>query len=296
MARHVPGTVLSALAKNAMRPRLAANLVAHRPPFARLLHVSPTCMSADPDHYKRLQISRDASSADIKRAFYKLSKAHHPDVNPSDSSAADTFSRISESYSILSNPSRRAAYDRHLGLDNHPPQSRARNSSYSSTTGGRPASGLSRRRASFRGPPPSFYRSGGWGAHADARRRAHDESTGFAHASPSSSSSSTPPPHGNTNARHAGMGPGCSPFHHADEAGTPHFDFASHTRTHRRQDQWRSQRSRRALDDDSIDFEPQTGLGVHFLIVTGILTTSFLAHAIYLQYMRTTRRSKDRDY
>ncbi|PHH74986.1 hypothetical protein CDD82_4643 [Ophiocordyceps australis] len=278
-----------------MRPRLAATLVAHRPFFSRLLHASPTHLNAGPDHYKRLQLPRDASSADIKRAFYKLSKVHHPDVNPSDSSAADTFSRISESYSILSNPSSRAAYDRHLGLEKHQPQSHARNPSYSSTAGGRPASGLSRRRASFRGPPPSFYRSGGWGAHADARRRAHDESTGFANDS-SSWPSSTPPPHGNPNAHHPGMGPGSSPFHHADEADTPHFDFASHTRTHRRQDHWRSQRSRRTLDDDSIKFEPQTGLGVHFLIVTGILTTSFIAHAIYLQYMRSTRHSNNRNY
>ena len=92
------------------------------------------------------------------------------------------------------------------------------------------------------------------------------------------------------------MGPGSSPFHHADDTAAPHFDREGHTRTHQREDRRRWQRARRAYGDDDIEFEPQTSLAGHFLIVAGILGATFLAPFVYLQFMRLERRKKDREY
>lgn len=161
--------------------------------------------------------------------------------------------RISEAYSTLSNTEKRAKYDRDvLRLHDHrasQPQ-QARTGSYSSTTGpagGRPASGLSRRRGTFRGPPPSFYRSGGWGAHEAKRSAAHTESTGGSSSSSAyssqqdnASSSSESSGSGYTSYNAGGMGPGQEPFGRG--SGTwqmPHFDRAAqsaHTQTQERND------------------------------------------------------------
>ncbi|PNY26379.1 Chaperone protein DnaJ [Tolypocladium capitatum] len=234
------------------------------------------------------------------RSFYALSKAHHPDANPSDPTAAHTFALLSESYALLSSPDRRAAYDRDvLRLHHHPHQAAQRHGSYSSSqspAGGRAPSGLSRRRGTFRGPPPSFYRSGGWGAHADKRRAAHDESSGSS-SSPSSSHATHRDPWTTRERESArsGMGPGPSPFHDADAAAAPHFDREGHARTHQREDRRRWQRARRAVGDDDVEFEPQTSLAGHFLIVASILGVTFLAPFVYLQFMRLGRRKKERE-
>ncbi|KAM4066253.1 DnaJ domain-containing protein [Hirsutella rhossiliensis] len=246
--------------------------------------------AAADDHYARLGVRRDASPAEIKKSFYALSKTHHPDVNPSDPHAARSFSLLSESYTVLSDPSRRAAYDRDvLALHHHQSSQRHPRASYSSTAanpaGGRAPSGLSRRRGSFRGPAPSFYRNGGWGAHADARRRAHEESTGTSSEHHHRCADDSFP-------RHAGMGPGSSPFGH-DDAAPPHFDRNAHARTHETQDRRRWQRSRRAVGDDDVEFEPQTSLAGHFLIVAGILGATFLAPVVYLQFMRLGHRKRE---
>ncbi|KAJ4864140.1 dnaJ domain-containing protein [Trichoderma breve] len=249
------------------------------------------------NHYERLKVSPDASPAEIKKSFYALSKAHHPDANRSDPDAAHNFSLLSESYTVLSNANRRATYDREvlrLHEHHHHPHHHA---SYHSTNpaGGRPPSGLSRRRGTFRGPPPSFYRSGGYGAQAEKRHQAHEESTGGA-ASGVQTDRANP---WNTSAFHhahhyAGMGPGSDPHHFRDQS-VPHFDKAGHTRTHEREDHRRWQRQRRAVGDDGIEFEPQTSLAGHFLIVAGILAATFLAPAVYLQFMRLGRQKKEKE-
>lgn len=69
--------------------------------------------SQKPDYYELLGLDRDASEADIKRAYRRLGRRHHPDVNPGDAEAEERFKQISEAYAVLSDPRRRAQYDRH---------------------------------------------------------------------------------------------------------------------------------------------------------------------------------------
>jgi molecular chaperone DnaJ len=64
------------------------------------------------DHYEVLGVDRDASADEIKAAFRKLAILHHPDRNPDDPQAALRFKEINGSYQVLSDPQRRAMYDR----------------------------------------------------------------------------------------------------------------------------------------------------------------------------------------
>jgi molecular chaperone DnaJ len=69
------------------------------------------------DLYALLGVPEKASAADIKKSYRKLAKQHHPDANPNNPEAAERFKEISEAYSVLSDPERRAQYDqmRRLG-------------------------------------------------------------------------------------------------------------------------------------------------------------------------------------
>jgi molecular chaperone DnaJ len=62
------------------------------------------------DYYVILGVSREATDAEIKRAFRELARQHHPDVNPPD--AGERFREINEAYTVLSDPGGRARYDR----------------------------------------------------------------------------------------------------------------------------------------------------------------------------------------
>ena len=64
------------------------------------------------DYYEILGVARDASQDDIKKAFRKLARDTHPDANPDDPEAEARFREIAEAYEILSDPQRRAAFDR----------------------------------------------------------------------------------------------------------------------------------------------------------------------------------------
>ncbi len=64
------------------------------------------------DPYKLLGLARSAAEADIRRAFHKLAKELHPDVRPGDKASAERFKKISAAYDFLSDPERRARYDR----------------------------------------------------------------------------------------------------------------------------------------------------------------------------------------
>src|SRR6058998_1794315 len=70
------------------------------------------------DYYQILGVSRDADEATIKKAFRRLARELHPDVNSSDPQAEEKFKEAAEAYEVLSDPDRRATYDRygHEGL------------------------------------------------------------------------------------------------------------------------------------------------------------------------------------
>lgn len=70
------------------------------------------------DYYEILVISRSATDEEIKKAFRRQAIKFHPDKNPGDPKAEEQFKLVNEAYQILSNPNKRAAYDRfgHAGL------------------------------------------------------------------------------------------------------------------------------------------------------------------------------------
>ena len=76
-------------------------------------------MAGRKDYYAALGVAKDASPEDIKRAYRKLARKHHPDVNPGDPRAEERFKEISEAYAVLSDPQKRAVYDQygHAGFD-----------------------------------------------------------------------------------------------------------------------------------------------------------------------------------
>jgi molecular chaperone DnaJ len=65
----------------------------------------------DKDFYKILGVAKDASDADIKKAYRKLAREHHPDTNSGNSASEKKFKDISEAYSVLSDPEERQQYD-----------------------------------------------------------------------------------------------------------------------------------------------------------------------------------------
>ena len=163
--------------------------------------------------------------------------------------------KVSEAYSTLGSPEKRKNYDRDL-LPTQASSPHARQGSYSSASspvGARPASGLSRRRTQFRGPPPSFYRGGGWGAHGQKRQARVDE-TAQAHARAAAGSTA------------GGMGPGQGQAGFSNDV--PHFDQEGHLRTQEQQEQ----RRQRRLREESVGYEDGGSMIIKFLLISGIVT------------------------
>src|SRR5262244_3667443 len=71
------------------------------------------------DYYEVLGVNRDADDEAIKKAYRRLAMKWHPDRNPDNPKAEDHFKEAKEAYEILSEPSKRSAYDQfgHAGVD-----------------------------------------------------------------------------------------------------------------------------------------------------------------------------------
>lgn len=63
------------------------------------------------DYYKILGVDKNASSKDIKKAYYELAKKYHPDTNKNDPNSAKKFQEVSEAYQVLSDDSKKRQYD-----------------------------------------------------------------------------------------------------------------------------------------------------------------------------------------
>lgn len=72
------------------------------------------------DYYAILGVSPEASPEEIKRAFRKLALETHPDRNPGDRQAEEQFKKINEAYGVLSDPQKRAEYDRYRAMGHGP--------------------------------------------------------------------------------------------------------------------------------------------------------------------------------
>ena len=75
------------------------------------------------DYYEVLGVDKSADASTIKKAYYKLAKQYHPDVNPGDAAAEKKFKEINEAYAVLSDEEKKAKYDQygHAAFENGGP-------------------------------------------------------------------------------------------------------------------------------------------------------------------------------
>jgi curved DNA-binding protein CbpA len=244
--------------------------------------------------YDVLETSPSATSTHIKKQFYKLSKKYHPDLHPDDPEASTRFVKISTAWATLGSTAKRAQYDRDLsrsspqsfghGMRGGPMPAGSHSSAQAQdgAFGARPASGLSKRRGTFRGPPPSFYRSGGWGNHEAKRKAAAEGAQSSASSSNAQSTSS--------------MGGGFSPGQgvpHADDYDVPHFDRTSHFRRQEAHDE--RLRIRRKILAQRAAFEresEESGIWSSFFLVSSAVALAWLFSYAYSN-RKTTHRRED---
>src|SRR4051812_42526964 len=67
---------------------------------------------AKEDFYQILGVKRDAKPEEIKKAYRRLARKYHPDVNPGDKASEERFKKITEAHEVLSDPKKRPVYDR----------------------------------------------------------------------------------------------------------------------------------------------------------------------------------------
>lgn len=109
------------------------------------------------DFYKTLDLSENASEADIKRAYRRLAKKYHPDANQGDKQAEARFKEISEANEVLSDKNKRAQFD----------QMRKYGGGFADFGGARPGAGFGTGGIRFEDLSSVFGKSGGFGSFAD---------------------------------------------------------------------------------------------------------------------------------
>lgn len=231
----------------------------------RFFHPTPRLADSAASHYETLQVSPTADIKEIKRQFYALSKKNHPDHNKDDPTASTRFVAISEAYHTLSVPEKRAQYDAQLhqaerrsgwgrgGGSNQP----AGSYSSASYAGSRPATGLNKKRGTFRGPPPSFYNSGGYGRHGAKRAE-------YAHHDPNTDGKEAGP---ESYGEQGGYGPG----QQRQGQQVPHFDTVRHKETHEQVHEHILKGRRRSRLYRREEEYAKGDMVTNFLIVSGVV-------------------------
>src|SRR5271167_1759573 len=104
------------------------------------------------DYYATLGVKKSASAEDIRKAFRKLARKYHPDVNPGDKAAEEKFKTLSEANDVLSDPKKRKIYDQ-LGFysDNIDPATAEAYANAGGGAGGFPGGGFQGGQQSPRG-------------------------------------------------------------------------------------------------------------------------------------------------
>jgi len=124
-------------------------------------------MATQQDYYQTLGVKRDASEDDIRKAYRKLARKHHPDLNPGDKAAEERFKKVQEAYDILSDSKKKQMYDQYgFYSENGAP-------------GGASASGQRGPNMGFGGFDFSDVFTRGGGAGQGARRNTAEESANF---------------------------------------------------------------------------------------------------------------------
>ncbi len=117
------------------------------------------------DYYKILELDKTATQADIKKAYRKLARKLHPDLNPNDKSAQEKFQRVNEANEVLSDPEKRKKYDQYGKDWEHAEafEEAKKNQRHSNSNTNRTYTNYSRQQEDFSDFFESMFGGGGFG-------------------------------------------------------------------------------------------------------------------------------------
>ena len=116
-------------------------------------------MAQREDYYKTLGVKRTATQDEVRKAYRRLARKYHPDVNPGDKSSEEKFKQLSEAYDIISDEKKREVYDKY---GTYSDQLRNANAANPHQPGGRPGTGRGFGGFDWEGFNPGAGSGGGW--------------------------------------------------------------------------------------------------------------------------------------